>query len=96
MLHLSILQVVEALENLLLITVNLMSYSFVNFVTFVVSTERKCRICDNIVLNKLTSTHSQRIRALQKHETFYKMSERPRADMNERRFNPGHFLYSFM
>jgi len=79
-----------------LITVDSMSYSFANFVTFVVSTETKCRICDIIVLNKLTLTQSQCIRALQKHETFYEIIERPRAGMSERRFNPGHFLYSFM
>ena len=38
---------------------DLMSYSFVNFVTFLVSTERKCHICDIIVLNKLTLTQSK-------------------------------------
>ena len=38
-----------------------MSYSFVNFVIFLVSTERKCYICDSIVLNKLTLTESKRI-----------------------------------
>ena len=42
--------------------VNWMSYSFVNFVTFLLSTARKCRICDIIVLNKLTLTQSKRIR----------------------------------
>lgn len=40
---------------------DLMPYSLVNFVTFVVSTERKCYICDSIVLNKLTLTESKRI-----------------------------------
>ena len=39
--------------------VDLMSYSFVNFVSFLVSTERKCHICDIIVLNKLTLTQSK-------------------------------------
>jgi hypothetical protein len=38
-----------------------MSYSLVNFVTFLVSTERKCHICDIIVLNKLTWTQSKHI-----------------------------------
>ena len=35
---------------------DLMPYSLVNFVTFVVSTERKCYICGVIVLNKFTLT----------------------------------------
>ena len=35
---------------------DLMSYLFVNFVTFLVFTKRKCHICDIIVLNKLTLT----------------------------------------
>ena len=40
-----------------------MSYSFVNFVTIQVSVERKCHICDKIiVLNKLTLTQSKCIR----------------------------------
>ena len=38
-----------------------MSYSFVNIVTFLVSTGRKCYICDSILLNKLTLTQSKRI-----------------------------------
>ena len=37
------------------------SFSFVNFATFLVSTKRKCHICDIIVLNKLTLTKSKRI-----------------------------------
>ena len=37
---------------------DVMSYLFVNFVTFLVSTERNCHICDIIVLNKLTLTQS--------------------------------------
>ena len=41
--------------------VDLMSYSFVNFVAFLVSTERICHICDIIVLTKLTYTQSKRI-----------------------------------
>ena len=41
--------------------VDLMSSSCVNFATFLVSTERKCHICDIIVLNKSTLTQSQRI-----------------------------------
>ena len=41
--------------------VDLMSYSLVNFVTFLVSSERKCHICDIIVFNKLTLTQSKRI-----------------------------------
>lgn len=42
----------------------LMSYSFVHFVTFLVSIERKCHIIsDTIVLNKLTWTQSKRISA---------------------------------
>ena len=40
--------------------VDFMSYSFVNFVTFLISTERKCHICDIIVLNKLALTQSKR------------------------------------
>ena len=36
-----------------------MPYSFANFVTFYVSTERKCHICDIILLDKLTLTQSQ-------------------------------------
>ena len=43
--------------------VDLMPYSFVNFVTFLVSTEGRCHICDIIVLNKLTSTQSRSIGA---------------------------------
>lgn len=31
-----------------------MSHSFVNFVTFLLSTKRKCPTCDIIVLNKTT------------------------------------------
>lgn len=37
-------------------SVDLMSYLFVNFVTFSVFMERKCHICDIIVRNKLTLT----------------------------------------
>ena len=36
------------------------SYSFVKFVTVLVSNERKLHICDIIVLNKLTITLSKR------------------------------------
>ena len=43
------------------IPVNLMSYSLVKVVTFLVSTERKCHICDIIVLNKLTLMQSKHI-----------------------------------
>ena len=38
---------------------DLMSYSFVNFVIFLVSTERKCHICDTSVLNKLALAQSK-------------------------------------
>ena len=55
---------------------DLISYSFVNFVTFLVSTKRKFRTFDITVLNKCTLTQSQRISALQKHETYYEMRER--------------------
>ncbi len=41
--------------------VDLMSYTFVNSVTFLVSTERKCHSCDIIELNNLTLTQSNRI-----------------------------------
>ena len=33
---------------------DLVSYLFVNFVIFLISIERKCHICDIIVLHKLT------------------------------------------
>jgi hypothetical protein len=34
--------------------VHLMTYSFVNFVTYLVSSKGKCYTCDIIVLNELT------------------------------------------
>jgi len=40
---------------------DLISYLFVNFVKFLVSPERKCHVCDIIVLNKLTLTRSKLI-----------------------------------
>jgi hypothetical protein len=39
--------------------VDLMSYSFVNFVTILISIERKCHIYYIIMLNKLTLTQSK-------------------------------------
>ena len=41
--------------------VDLMSYFFVNFATFLISTERKCHIHDLIVFKKSTLTQSERI-----------------------------------
>ena len=41
--------------------VDIMSYSFVDFVTCLVSTERKFDILDIIVLNKLTLTQSSKL-----------------------------------
>ena len=43
---------------------DLMSYSFVNFATFLISTGSKCHICDIIVLIKLTLTQSKVLDAL--------------------------------
>ena len=52
--------------------VDLMSYSFVNSLTFLVSTEWKCHICDIIVLNKLTLTQSKHIsEVILKHGVFH-------------------------
>ena len=42
-------------------SVDLMSHSFANFVTFLSSTKRKCHRYDIIVLNKLTLTQSKYI-----------------------------------
>ena len=54
--------------------VDLMLYSFVYFVTFLISNERKCQICDIIVLNKLTLTQSERISAWTESRTYFSLT----------------------